>query len=395
LLVRFERSGLVVGISSNVLEKRFAAGGPDGIGTYTRELAHALRVEGVEVRHVGAPYRVGRKLVRPSEASLAFPLPLAYVTAASAAVGAGTPFTGDVERAIDVYHATDYLIPRLKSKPVVATLYDAIPLMNPAWANPRLRSLKNWLLRRAAGAADLVIAISRAAVDELEEYYRIPRQRIRVVPLGVNATWFERPSDADIRRTLQRYRLHPGYILHVGTLQPRKNLDVLVSAYEALAPALRAERQLVLVGKYGWNAESLRRRLETLTLQGRVVWLDYVHQDALHALYHAAAVFAYPSLAEGFGLPVLEALACGLPIVANDLPAIREVADPTAIFVAGSSIEGMADALARTLAVEPDDATTNSRRMHARRFDWFSCAERTLAVYEEVTATRNSHRKRS
>lgn len=378
-----DRSRLVVGISSNVLEAHFG-GGPDGIGTYTRELAHALEAENVDVVRVGAPFRVGARLVRPRHASLAFPLPLPYLTAASSALGVRMPLAGAIEPAIDLYHATDYLVPRLRSTPVVATIYDAIPIANPAWANPRLRSLKNWLLRRAASSADLVIAISNAAVDELEEHYRIPRDRIRVVPLGVDAAWFERPTDDEIRATLHAYRLYPGYVLNVGTLQPRKNLDSLISAYESLPTAFRDERQLVLVGRYGWGAEDLRGRLERLRAQGRVVWLDYVEQQALRALYCAAAVFAYPSLAEGFGLPVLEALACGLPVVASDLPALREVAGSHAAFVVAQRTEAIAEAIARACATERDEAEVARRRAHARGFAWTACARRTLDVYREV-----------
>lgn len=374
----------VVGVSSNVLEEDALAARPDGIGTYTRELEDALTATGVVVRRVGAPQRVGARLVRPREASVSFPLPLSYLAAAASALRMAMPLAGSVEREIDLYHATDYLVPRLARRPVVATIYDAIPLVNPAWANPRLRVLKNWLLRRCAQSADLVIAISEAAVDELVEHYRIPRSRIRVVPLGVNARWFEQPDDAAIRRASARHGLHRGYILHVGTLQPRKNLDALITAYESLPASVRAERQLVLVGKYGWGAESLRSRLDALKTEGRVVWVDYVERDELQALYCGAGMFVYPSLAEGFGLPLLEALACGLPVVASDLPALREVADAGTTFAAPDRTDAIADAIARVHDLPGDVASIGSRRDHARRFSWSACAKRTLGVYREL-----------
>src|SRR5204862_844566 len=128
--------------------------------------------------------------------------------------------------------------------------YDAIPLKHPEWANPRLRAMKNWLLRQCAQAADAVVAISNAAVADLVDHYGIPPARIRVIPLGVDPRWFDRPPAEHIATTLHTYRLTRGYWLHVGTLQPRKNLDALVTAYERLPPALQAARQLVLVGKY-------------------------------------------------------------------------------------------------------------------------------------------------
>jgi alpha-1,3-rhamnosyl/mannosyltransferase len=124
-----------------VLEAPDFVARPDGIGVYTRELEAALCAEGVTVRRIGAPMRHGVRLVRPQHAAIAFPLPLPYLTAASSALGMHVPFAQPIERAIDVYHATDYLAPKLARTPVVATLHDAIPLAYPHWANPRLRTI--------------------------------------------------------------------------------------------------------------------------------------------------------------------------------------------------------------------------------------------------------------
>jgi len=382
--VQTREQRLAVGLSSNVLESREAAPQPDGIGTYTRELEDALLAQGVVVRRIGAPLRAGARFVRPRETSLCFPLPLPFVIAAAFALRASVPLPAAIEREIDLYHATDYLVPRLARKPVVATLYDAIPLAHPEWVNPNLRRVKNWLLRRCAQCADLVIAISNAAAEELVEHYRIARERIRVVPLGVHARWFEAPRAQAIESALIRHRLQRGYILHVGTLQPRKNIDALVTAYERLPEAIRRERQLVLVGKYGWAAPSLRTRLAALKPRGRVVWVDYVERDELHALYHAASMFVFPSLSEGFGLPILEAFACGLPVIASDLPALREVAGARALWVDPQRNDALADAMERMHGAHEDVAARTSNREHARSFTWEACAVRTLDVYREL-----------
>jgi alpha-1,3-rhamnosyl/mannosyltransferase len=369
-----------------VLEAPDFVARPDGIGVYTRELEAALCAEGVTVRRIGAPMRHGVRLVRPQHAAIAFPLPLPYLTAASSALGMHVPFARPIERAIDVYHATDYLAPKLARTPVVATLHDAIPLAYPRWANPRLRTMKNWLLRECAKAADAVIAISNAAVAELTEHYRIPAERIRVVPLGVHARWFEAPDEALVRDTLVRHRLQRGYILHVGTLQPRKNLDALVSAYESLPAAVRSERQLVLVGKYGWSAQALVARLARHRQDERVMWIDYVTQDELRALYCGAGMFAYPSLAEGFGLPLIEALATGLPVIASDLPVLREIAGQHAHFVSPHRVDDIAGAIERQ-HMRDDVHAADLRRGHARSFTWQACARRTLEIYRDVAGT--------
>lgn len=384
IIVSSEREALAVGLSSSVLGAGGSASRPDGIGTYTRELEQALQDVGVCVRRVAAPTRVGWKLVRSRTASLNFPLPLPYLNAAAALLGVRVPFAASIEREIDVYHATDYMAPRLRRTPVVATLYDAIPLAHPAWTNPRLRTIKNWLLRSCAQSADVVIAISQAAVSELVDLYGIAQSKIRVVPMGVNARWFRTPDAAALARVLAEHGLRAGYFLHVGTLQPRKNLDALITAYERLPAQIRSQRQLVLVGKYGWAADALRTRLLALRQQRNVCWIDYVSEETLHALYYGAGAFVFPSLAEGFGLPLLEALAAGLPVVASDLPVLREVAGEHARFVSPHSIEEIAHAMTRE--VEPQNALSVSERQHhARRFSWHDCALATLAVYREAT----------
>ena len=380
-----------VGMSSNVLEFGAAPGRLDGIGIYTQALEAALISRGVNVRRVGAPMRVGGRLVAPRQASISFPLPLAYLSGFASAMRRPLPFAAGVERAIDIYHATDYLVPQLARTPVVATLYDAIPLMNPQWANPRLRSLKNWLLKRCAQSADAVIAISNAAVPELVEHYAITPSRIRVIPLGVDTRWFDRPDDETIDVTLRDHGLTRGYFLHVGTLQPRKNLDALVTAYERLPAHVSDVRQLVLVGKYGWGAAGLRDRLLSKRSAGRVVWLDYVSRDVLQSLYYGAGAFVFPSLAEGFGLPVIEALAAGLPVVATRLPSLVEIAEGYATFVA-DDIDALIDALTATHDRPDNIDDANARRRHAATFSWNECALSTEALYRELIAGKSAVR---
>jgi alpha-1,3-rhamnosyl/mannosyltransferase len=381
---------LVVGLSSGVLECPSGGGRPDGgirpdgIGTYTRELGRHLAQLGVDVRHVGSPRRSGWRLLRPTPATSSFPLPVTWLGAASSALRIPTPGGRRVAAGIDIYHATDLVVPRLLRTPVVATVYDAIPIANPQWTSPRLRRAKNWLLRDWVGRADLVIAISHAAVADLVTHFDLPRERIRVVPLGVDDAWFDQPDAGEIVSVLRQHSLAPGYFLHVGTLQPRKNLDHLVSAYERLSAGIRRRRQLVLVGKYGWAAEDLRGRLAALRKESRVLWLDYLPQREVRALYAAAGVLVFPSLAEGFGLPVLEAMAAGVRVIASDLAALREVAAGHATFIDAGSIDALAAAMTGADAADDAPAARMERRRHARRFDWRQTAAQTIEVYREL-----------
>lgn len=373
---------LVVGFSSNVVDSSLHGRRLDGIGVYTDALLRELPSQGVETCRVGAPLLTSRGLQAPQHADVRLPLPAVPSIVWSALTGRASPLWHAVERAVDVYHATDNRIPKLRRTPVVATIYDAIPLMRPDWASPQLRGLKNWLLRSGARNADIVIAISQAAVEEIVQHYRVARDRVRVVHLGVADDWFERES---ARANAQRFPdVQPGYFLFVGTLQPRKNLQQLLQAYDRLAPAVRSEHQLVIAGKYGWGVDDLRRELERRHAEKRVLWLEYVEHDALRCLYRDAAAFVFPSRAEGFGLPVLEALASGVPVVASDIPAVREVAADCALLTLPDDVDALAAAMAQVLGAERSKAADAARRVCARRFDWRTCAARTFAVYREL-----------
>jgi glycosyltransferase involved in cell wall biosynthesis len=374
----------VVGLSSNVLEPAFSGGRLDGIGIYTLALERGLRRLGVSTRRIGAPVRQGRRFVRPTLAEASFRWPMGWALGATALLRGLTPGADGVERAVDVFHATDYLVPKLRRTPVVATIYDAIPLAHPEWANQSLRRVKNALLLRAASHADMVVAISHAAVDEIVEHYRIPRERIRVVHLGVDEDFLEPTPAEDVEALRASRGIRPGCLLFVGTLQPRKNLGTLLAAYDRLPASVRAEHPLVVAGKFGWGAEDVRADLEARRARGEVKWLDYVSRAELRALYSTARAFLFPSLAEGFGLPVLEALAAGTAVVASDLPVLREVAGNAATFVPPHDVEAWTQSMrdVASHAKQPIDA--ESRRAHARRFRWDACAAATLAAYQEV-----------
>jgi alpha-1,3-rhamnosyl/mannosyltransferase len=401
---------LTIGLSANVVAPELTAGRLDGIGTYTLALERELAALGIGVTRIRSP-RLLRSLAtggasapgRTAEVEFGVRLPAAI--AMSALTGRAAIGASRVERAIDLYHATDYQVPRLRRVPVVATLYDAIPLRHPEWANARWRRAKNWLLRRSAGNADRIIAISQAGAQEVIEHYGVARDRVRVVPLGVDARWFQAPAREAAHATLARRGLRPGFFLFVGTLQPRKNVGALLSAHDRLPRDIRDEHQLVIAGKLGWRADALHADLLRRRESGRVRWLDYVPTEELAHLYAAACALVFPSLAEGFGLPVLEGLAAGTPVITSDLPALREAGGEVVTYVPPGDEDALAGAMiaaarhtespgaqrvharAPSAGAEGESSAASvvqARQRHAERFTWRACAERTLAVYREV-----------
>lgn len=373
-----------VGLGCTLLERAMNGGHLDGIGIYNQSLlAELKRCDGVSVKPVCFPPKPWQPaLVRSIPGRAAF----GRAYGVSAAISALTPldFAGAAElaRRIDLYHAPDHLIPRLRRVPVVATICDALAVKRPDWIDAGPGAYRSRLFRASARWARRVIAISAAMVPDLVEHLRIPEAAISVVHMGIGREWFEPVSPAVSRRVLESYGLRAGYFLFVGTLQARKNVDGILAAYAALPADLRAERRLVVAGQAGWGSQALAARLEAEQRAGGCAWLRYVPAEDLRALYQNAGVFVFPSLSEGFGMPVLEAYASGVPVVTSNLSSLPEVAGDAAILVDPRSTSELSAAMARLAqdrALAASLAQKGSER--ALGMTWEACAAKTLEAY--------------
>jgi len=220
--------------------------------------------------------------------------------------------------------------------------------------------------------------------EEIVEYFGVRPDRVRVIPLGVDAKLFVPGPPEATRSTIARLGLREGYFLFVGTLQPRKNIQGLLAAYASLPEHVRRDRQLVIAGRVGWDADELRDELLRQRAAGRCIWLEYADARDLPALYAHAQALVLPSLAEGFGLPVIEALATGIPVIASDLPALRETGGAFATYVRAGDTAALAEAM-RAMHDHVDSANAaETRRRYALGFSWRACANRTLEVYREL-----------
>lgn len=367
-----------IGLSTSMLEPNRKRGRIDGIGVYTSYLMAGMCKRGESVVPLSFP-PFGARGQLSNGISLGIPFPVA---------GAASLTPGPLWRVnppVDVYHATDYRVLAMRCG-VVATLYDAIPMVDPTLANHRMRRLKNIVMRRLARHADRIIAISQHAVPELVEHYRVDESRIRVIHCGVDRAWLQRPDNDVIQEVLNRRRLVPGYFLTVGTLQPRKNIEAAIAAHASLPTSIRATRPLVVVGRPGWHCDRLISMLREKQALGAVHWLpDVASKSELRALYAAASVFVFPSLYEGFGLPVLEAFASGIPVVATNLTAVPEVSKGIAIEVDPRS----PSAIAEGMHVLAENRSERKWRIaagynRANQMSWDATVSKTLEVYEEV-----------
>ncbi len=287
--------------------------------------------------------------------------------------------------ATDIFHATDHLLPHLSHTRSVFTLHDLTALTFPA-AHTRLnRRFLQLMLPHFLRDADLVIADSASTQRDALRLYRLPAERVRVVHLGVDPR-FQPAAPAAQAQVRARYRLPERFILSVGTLEPRKNLITLLEAYQALrAPC--PDVQLVIAGGRGWHDDPFFKRLHALGLEGCVQLVGRVPDEDLPALYSQAEVFAFPSLYEGFGLPVLEAMACGTPVVCSNTSSLPEVAGEAAIQIAPTEVREWTQVLEQ---ISHDPALRASLRerglKQATRFTWEATARQTYAIYQEVYA---------
>lgn len=370
-----------IGYGVTVLARGTHSGGIDGIGMYTRELGAALqRLDDIKLNPVTFGHRLdagdlpaaknfGRFAPRALASSL-FPIPFAG--------------SSSLRGRIDVFHATDHYVPRLSGIPVVATLMDAIPLSHPEWVTMHGRSVKNWLWRRTARRAQRVITISQHSKREIVEYFGIDENRVRIVPLGVDARHFNQVNPAARDATLAKFGLRAPFFLFVGTLQPRKNLSRMIAAHDALPADMRRAAPLVIVGREGWGCDALIPKLRKAD-SGPLRWLRYVSDNETSAIMQSATALVFPSLYEGFGLPVLEAFAAGLPVITSRTTALPEVAGDAALTVDPLDVDQIAAAM-RTILEDSTLRQTYRERglQRARAFTWDRTAIMTAQVYREA-----------
>jgi len=287
---------------------------------------------------------------------------------------------------VDVVHSTTFCAPRLRRrKRLVVTIFDLSFVTYPEFHLPAnvehcLRGTK-----LAIDRADALIAISESTRRELVDEMGVPPDRIVVTPLASNRALGRVTDPAQLAAVRRRYELPERFILYLGALEPRKNVVRLIEAYAALAPDLRREFRLVVAGAQGWLNDAVRARVKALGLEDGVRFPGHIEQDDLAALYSQATVFAYPSLWEGFGLPVLEAMACGAPVLTSSVSSLPEVAGDAALLVPPTDVDAIAEGLGRLLrdgVLRADLAERGLRR--AGLFSWERCARETLAVYEAV-----------
>jgi len=284
---------------------------------------------------------------------------------------------------LDLFHSPDFTLPPVRRAATALTVHDLSFMRYPECSSPALWEYLMDAVPRSAARADIILADSECTRRDIVELLRIPEDRVYVIYAGVEPRFTPNLDEAAERAALSRYGLRKPFILGLGTLQPRKNFARLIRAYHLARQRHHLDHQLVIGGGPGWLYEDIYDTIHALALENEVRLIGFVDDADLPALYRAAAVFAFPSLYEGFGIPVLEAMGCGAPVVASATSSLPEVAGDAALMVDPFDIEALAEALGRLI----NDAALRDDLRHkgfqrAERFTWQRSARELLTIYQ-------------
>jgi glycosyltransferase involved in cell wall biosynthesis len=337
-----------------------------GIGNYLRGLVAGLAESGADVVAFGPSGPDGRRRIAESLAGLPveLQLPLLPHVARTAWSRAGRFAIERVVGPLDAFHFSDWMYPPQRGGVRATTVHDLVPLRFPAWVEPETLKMHGRKYEHAARTCDRIVVNSRFTGREVAGLLEVPEARVVVAYPGI---------DPLFRKEGEAANLDGPYVLAVSTLEPRKNLPALVAAFQELRRR-RPELTLAVVGLEGWE----RRPLAAENVQ----LLGYIPDEELARLYRGASAFAYPSRFEGFGIPVVEALASGVPAVVSSHPSLDEACGSAALRADPDDAEAFADALEGAL-----DAPRGTGVEHASQFTWRACGEAVLAGYE--TALRH------
>jgi glycosyltransferase involved in cell wall biosynthesis len=290
----------------------------------------------------------------------------------------------------DVFHAPHYVLPAAVGCRSVVTIHDCIHLMFPQYLpNRRAYLYARTVMWAAAKRADAILTVSEASKRDILRFFDLPAEKVVVVHNAIDERFWIVPDDTHVARVRERYQLERGFVLYAGNIKPHKNLERLIDAFAEVRQGDFEELKLLIIGDEISKLPALRRAVHRHHLHKHVRFLGYVSDETLAILYRLAAVFVFPSLYEGFGLPPLEAMASGTPVVTSNVAALPEVTGDAAVLVDPLDTASIVRGVVRVLT-EPQLAEALRRRgpLRAREFSWERSVAKTRDLYERVATGR-------
>lgn len=286
----------------------------------------------------------------------------------------------------DVYHAPHYVLPAAVRCRSVVTIHDCIHLMFPQYLPNRLAyAYARAAMWAAAKRSDRILTVSEASKRDIMHFFNVPPEKIVVVYNAIDERFSVEPREEDVARVRERYQLDHGFVLYAGNIKPHKNVVRLIEAFAEVRKGGFEELKLLIIGDEISKLPALRRAVHQHKLHKHVRFLGFLPDETLAVLYRLAAVFVFPSLYEGFGLPPLEAMASGTPVVTSNVSSLPEVVGDAAVLVDPHDVHAIVDGVRRVLT---DPALAQELRcrgpLRARQFSWERSVRRTWQLYHEV-----------
>ena len=361
-----------------------------GIGRYTRGLVHALTATPLRDEYVLLVAGRGNdpELNAPGFHIRNLPIDERYTNIIWHRAGLPFPkvewFTGP----IDIFHSPNFVLPPVARASTALTIHDLSFIRVPQCAEPSLREYLARVVPKAVARADRVLADSHNTKKDIIELLEVSPDKVDVVPAGVDDRFRPIDNSNSLESVRRKYDLGKGpFILSLGTLEPRKNFTGLMEGYALLKREQKLPHRLVIAGGKGWLCEGIFETVRQLQLEDDVTFAGFIADEDLPALYNLADLFAFPTLYEGFGLPVLEAMACGTPVVTADNSCMPELVGDAALLIDANDTGELADAMGQVLSDrELRDSLIGRGLARARRFTWAQAARKLLEAYSRLFA---------
>lgn len=285
---------------------------------------------------------------------------------------------------VDILHQPCFSAPMFYNGKIVVTAHDIITMLFPS----KMARASNFFFSRfmpwSYRFADLIIADSNHTKNDIVKHLKIKADKIHVVHLAANSN-FKPIEKNNLEKVKNKYQLNFPYILHVGTLEPRKNLNFLIRAYHLAKEKYKIPHKLVITGKKGWHYQELFSEVERLNLENEVIFTGYIPDEEMPAIYNLADLFAFPSFYEGFGLPPLEAMSCGAPVVSSNTSSLPEVVGDAGVLLPPKGEKLWAEKMAEVLNNGKLRITMGNKGVEqAKKFSWDKCAKETIEVYKKA-----------
>lgn len=292
------------------------------------------------------------------------------------------------QQQIDVYHGVcNFELPLRKMCRYVVTIHDLVPLFFPELVPKKHLLFFKLFIKRAAQTADAIITDSEHSKQDICRYLKVSDEKVRVIHLGYTPQPLPQNAEEQRQRLFEQYGIRQPYLLFVGVIEPKKNLERLLEAFALLRQERRIDDgvQLVIAGGKGWFCEQLEQHIAALRLERSVVLTGFMPDDALPLLYSGAEAFVFPSIYEGFGLPVVEAMAHGVPVITSNVSSLPEIAGHAGLLVNPMDAASIAAGI-ETVLTHPEQraAMKIAGRLQAQQFSWPRTAEATYRVYQNV-----------